>query len=160
MEIFSQLRAIAAVGRGGVIGKNGKIPWHIAEDLRLFRRLTMGHTLIMGRVTRDSIGKPLDGRRIWVLSRSLPTADHVFPDGDSLLAAIRRAGPGELFWVCGGAEIYRLLVPHCSEVVLTEVAGPVDGDRQWTIPEEFFRCECVLRGENFTTHVWRRRPLP
>jgi len=136
--------AVAAMASNRVIGAAGRIPWHLPEDLRWFKELTMGGTLLMGRVTYDSIGRALPGRRTIVLSRQdgLAIAGvQVIRD----LSGLRDAEiQGEIF-VVGGAEIYRVALPYCRDLYLTEVAGDVEGDRRMPVFEDLFRFSAVLR---------------
>jgi dihydrofolate reductase len=117
---------IAAVADNGVIGRAGALPWRLPEDLKRFRRLTLGKTVLMGRKTWDSLGKPLDGRANWVLTRdagfAAPGAT-VFADLDQALAAAE----GELM-VIGGAELYRQTLPRARRLELTQVHARVEGD--------------------------------
>ena len=136
--------AVAAMAANRVIGADGKIPWHLPEDLRWFKELTMGGTLLMGRVTYDSIGKPLPGRTTIVMSRQeglvIPGVE-VIRDLSGLQNARRK---GEIF-VVGGAEIYRVALPYCRDLYLTEVKQDVAGDRKFPVFEELFRFSSVLR---------------
>ncbi|HPA20967.1 MAG TPA: dihydrofolate reductase [Verrucomicrobiae bacterium] len=119
--------AVAAMSENRVIGSHGTIPWRLPEDFRWFKRLTMGHTLVMGRKTFESIGRPLPGRQTIVLSRSAP--DIPGATTVSSPAEIDPAATGEKIFICGGAEIYSLLLPRCSELFLTAVKRTVEGDR-------------------------------
>ena len=121
---------IAAIADNGVIGNKGGMPWRLPADLRQFRRLTMGHHLILGRKTWQSIGKPLEGRRILVLSRSEtvePPGAEPCPSLDEALAIAEAAGDDEPF-VAGGAEIYRLALPRADRLYLTRVHARPAGD--------------------------------
>ena len=136
--------AVAAMAANRVIGDAGRIPWHLPEDLRWFKELTMGGTLLMGRVTYESIGRPLPGRRTIVLSRreglQIPGVA-VIRDLSQLQQA---AGTGEVF-VVGGAEVYRVALPYCRDLYLTELRREVDGDRQLPVFEDVFRFSAQLR---------------
>ena len=136
--------AVAAMAANRVIGADGKIPWHLPEDLRWFKELTMGGTLLMGRVTYDSIGKPLPGRTTIVMSRReglvIPGVQ-VIRDLSGLQSAEIQ---GEVF-VVGGSEVYRVALPYCRDLYLTEVSGEVAGDRKFPVFEELFRFSSVLR---------------
>ncbi|MFM8720179.1 MAG: dihydrofolate reductase [Chthoniobacterales bacterium] len=136
--------AVAAMAANRVIGADGKIPWHLPEDLRWFKELTMGGTLLMGRVTYDSIGKPLPGRKTIVMSRReglvIPGVQ-VIRDLSGLQSAEIQ---GEVF-VVGGSEVYRAALPYCRDLYLTEVRGDVAGDRKFPMFEELFRFSSVLR---------------
>jgi dihydrofolate reductase len=131
---------IAAMSRNRVIGREGAIPWHIPADLRRFRELTLGHTVIMGRKTFESIGSPLAGRRnVVVTGRKDYSAEGVLVV-HSLKEAIESSDrDGELF-ICGGSEIYRQALPLCSRIYLTVVDIDVEGDRCFPpIPADVFR---------------------
>lgn len=136
--------AVAAMAANRVIGAEGKIPWHLPEDLRWFKELTMGGTLLMGRVTYDSIGRPLPGRQTIVMSRKegleIPGVT-VIRD----LSGLRDvAVQGDVF-VVGGAEIYRAALPYCRDLYLTEVRKDVEGDRKMPMFEDVFRFSSLLR---------------
>ncbi|MCP3906118.1 MAG: dihydrofolate reductase [Planctomycetes bacterium] len=119
---------IAAMSENRVIGRDGGIPWHLPEDLRRFRRLTTGHTVIMGRRTYESIGRPLPERRCIVLSRH--------PDFDAGGAEIVRsfdealdaAAEDEAVFIAGGAEVYAMALPFADRMELTIVHAQVEGD--------------------------------
>jgi dihydrofolate reductase len=118
---------IVAMDEGGLIGRGGQLPWRLPEDLKHFRRLTMGKTMLMGRRTWDSLGKPLDGREHWVLSRDdifHPAGCRVFRDVDAALAAHQA---GELM-VIGGAELFRQTLALAQRIYLTRVHARLDGD--------------------------------
>ena len=125
------LRAVVAMAANRVIGRDGRLPWHLPGDLKWFKKLTLGHPIVMGRKTMESIGgKPLPGRRNLVLSRSWP-ADAPLPEGFERLASddpdeMRKLDP--VVSVIGGAEIFRLLLPYCDEVFLTSVFADYEGD--------------------------------
>lgn len=123
-----RLSLIVAVGTSGVIGNEGGLPWRLPSDLAHFKKTTMGHSVVMGRKTFDSIGKPLPGRRNLVLSRS--TAQ--FPSGVEGVRSPEEvlelcAGDEEVF-VIGGAEIYRHFIDRADRIFLTEVQGDFPGD--------------------------------
>lgn len=136
--------AVAAMAANRVIGADGKIPWHLPEDLRWFKELTMGGTLLMGRVTYESIGKPLPGRLTIVLSRR---EGLVIPGAQVIrdLSGLQKAEiQGEIF-VVGGAEVYRAALPYCRDLYLTEVKNEFAGDRKFPVFEELFHFSSVLR---------------
>ena len=117
---------VVAVARNGVIGRDNGLAWRLSSDLKRFKALTLGTTLLMGRRTWDSIGRPLPGRRTLVLTRDprfrVEGAEAVH-DWDSAVAA-----SGERLMVAGGAEIYALALPHADVVHLTEVEAEPEGD--------------------------------
>jgi dihydrofolate reductase len=118
---------VVAMDEKGLIGRGGQLPWRLPEDLKHFRRLTLGKTMLMGRKTFDSLGKLLDGRDHWVVSRNpsfRPAGCRVFPDLASALAA---HAEGELM-VIGGAEIFRETLPLADRIYLTRVHAVLEGD--------------------------------
>jgi len=115
-----RLTLVAAVGANGVIGDGSAMPWHLPEDLRHFKRLTMGGALLMGRKTFDSVGSALPGRRTVVITRDDTWGADGAEVAHSLAEALLIAGDGEVF-VAGGGEIYRQTIDLADTLVLTEV---------------------------------------
>lgn len=129
-----RLSIIVAMAKNRVIGANGTIPWHLPEELRRFKSLTMGHHIIMGRKTWESIGRPLPGRASVVVTRQRDYRAHgalVVHSLDDALAAC--AGDSEAF-VIGGAELYRQALPRAQRIYLTTVDAEIAGD---TVMPEF-----------------------
>ncbi len=118
--------AIVAMAENRVIGTGNKLPWHLPEDFKWFKQQTLGKTLLMGRKTFDSIGKPLPGRTTLVLSRTATEVPGVTVI-HSLDQLAQRASEATEVMVCGGAEIYRLTQPLWSEVFVTRVKRAVEG---------------------------------
>lgn len=116
---------IAAVSANNVIGANGKIPWHLPEDFKWFKFITMGHALVMGRKTYESIGRPLPGRTTYILTRSGYTATGAHTVAD--LSEIK-LDEGKMLFLCGGGELYRQYLPECSSLYITHVKKTCDGD--------------------------------
>src|SRR4051812_33797675 len=105
-----RISIIAAIATNGVIGRNGTLPWHLAEDLKRFKRLTMGHTIIMGRKTWESIGRPLPGRTTVIVTRQHDynagaEGVHIAASLDDALLVAQSLNDDEAF-VVGGAELY------------------------------------------------------
>lgn len=149
--------AIAAMAENRAIGLAGAIPWHLPEDFKWFKKTTMGHTLVMGRRTFASIGRPLPGRKTIVLTRSdvpIPGVETAHSPED-----LPAPAPGGRIFVCGGEEIYRLLLPRCDEVYLTLVKGSFEGDRFLPpFESEFTLEETVAEHPEFRIeHFIRRR---
>ncbi|MEN2787145.1 dihydrofolate reductase [Sphingomonas qilianensis] len=111
----------------GVIGKDGKMPWHLPADLKRFKARTMGKPMIMGRKTFESFPSPLPGRRHIVLTRDAGWSAPVAEVAHSVNEALALAGPGDVA-VIGGAEIYALLVDRADAVELTEIHVTPEGD--------------------------------
>jgi dihydrofolate reductase len=123
-----RLEIVVAVARNGVIGSRNQLPWHLPDDLKRFKRLTLGHPVLMGRRTWESIGRPLPGRQNIVISR---TQGYEAPGATvvaGLEAAIAAAGAAPVVSVIGGAELFRLCLPRASVLHLTEIEAEPDGD--------------------------------
>ena len=123
----SEIVIVVARARNGTIGKDNTLPWHIPADLKRFKALTMGSTMVMGRRTFESLPGLLPGRRHIVLTRNrewIANGAEIAHDVDEALAL---AGPGPLS-VIGGAEIFTLFLPHASRIELTEVLADYDGE--------------------------------
>ena len=118
---------VVARAQNGVIGRDGKLPWHIPADLKRFKALTMGSAMVMGRKTFDSLPKLLPGRRHIVLTRdprwSTPGAEVAHSIDDALGLA-----NGERISVIGGAELFQLFLPLADRIELTEVLAEISGD--------------------------------
>jgi dihydrofolate reductase len=127
---------VAAVARNGVIGAGGDMPWHLPDELRLFKETTLGHVLVMGRRTYEAIGRPLPGRTTIVVTRqsdwSPGSADVIVAHG--LAEALERARTlGDEVFVVGGGEVYAALLARADRLVLTFVDQEPEGDT--TFPE-------------------------
>ncbi|NYD42190.1 dihydrofolate reductase [Nocardioides panaciterrulae] len=149
---------VAAVAENGVIGNGPDIPWRIPGEQAEFKALTLGHTLVMGRTTYESIGRPLPGRTTIVLTRDPAWRAEGVLVAHDVADALRLAAelPGEVM-VAGGAEVYAAALPHADEQVLTEVHLRPEGDVRYP---DFDRGEWVETrrepGEAYD-RVWLRR---
>jgi dihydrofolate reductase len=140
------LAFVLAVADNGVIGKDGKVPWRIPEDLAHFKKMTLGHAIIMGRGTWDEVGKPLPGRRNIVVSRTvsaLPGAE-VTSSLEQAIALARETDDEPR--VIGGAQIYRAALPFATRIYLTEVHRSPDGDTFFHLDRTGFRETSRVRG--------------
>lgn len=162
----TRIVVIAALGENREIGRNGEMPWRLSSDLKRFKKLTLGHTVVMGRVTYDSIiaaiGKPLPGRESIVLTRRGSTAALT---AASLPEAVAMASQADPVFVIGGASIYEMALPLGDELWLTHVAGtfpdadrffPAWEDGSWTSEPATAHQE---EGDSHATafRIWRRR---
>lgn len=120
-----KLAIIAAIGKNRVIGKDGKIPWHISEDLKRFKRLTTGHAVLMGRRTWESLGKPLPNRRNVVLTSTPVPNTECYPTTNAALDALSNT---EKVFIIGGAHIYAAMLDKADELYLTFVDQGPEGD--------------------------------
>ncbi|MEQ8849066.1 dihydrofolate reductase [Botrimarina sp.] len=161
---------VVAAAENGVIGRDGELPWRLPADLRRFKSLTMGHAIVMGRKTFESIGRPLPGRVSVVLTRDTrwSVGEEVRVAHD-LPEAIRLASTAEgmqrdAVYVIGGEQVYRLAAPAADRVHLTRVHATVEGDARFPPldPAEWRRVEAEAHPadeENehaFTFEVWER----
>ncbi len=127
-----------------VIGRCGQLPWHLPEDLKFFKRVTMGHPIVMGRTTFESIGRPLPGRRNLVLSTTMARREGVEIARDvSEMNDVLGEHAGEVF-VIGGAKVYAGFLSRCSAIYLTYVFEAYGGDTYFPAFEEDFEMESVL----------------
>jgi dihydrofolate reductase len=124
----TRIYLVAAIAKNGVIGAAGRLPWHLPEDLRHFRRLTFGHPVIMGRRTWESLGKPLPGRENIVVTRRAGFEAPGASVAASLAAAIALCAGEPVAFVIGGAELYAAALPLADGLVLTEIDREFAGD--------------------------------
>ena len=120
------LTLIAARARNGAIGKDGTLPWHIPEDLKFFKRETLGGALIMGRRTWESLPfKPLKDRLNLVVTSTLDLPDHAMPDLDTAIETAREAGYSRIYGI-GGERVFRELLPVADRLLISEVNLDID----------------------------------
>lgn len=120
-----KLALIAAIGKNRVIGKDGTLPWHISDDLKRFKKLTTGHTVLMGRRTFEGIGHVLPNRRNVVLSsKAIPDVETY----RSIPEALQALAGEETVFVIGGGQVYAQLLVHVDLLYLTLVNQEIDGD--------------------------------
>jgi len=152
------LKAIAAMSLNRVIGAGNKIPWHLTEDFKWFKKITTGQVIVMGRKTFESIGKPLPDRETIVLSRSNFQRSGVRTI-HSLGEVPTLAGDREVF-ICGGAEVYAQALPLCSDLYLTLVKREVEGDTFFPPFEDRFElAEEIQDGPEFKILHYRNTRL-
>lgn len=133
---IKQFKAIAAMSENRVIGNGPTIPWHLPEDFKFFKAMTTGHVVVMGRTTFESIGRPLPNRETIIVSRS--GFMHPGVRTVSSLDAIDVNADARDVFICGGAQIYALALPRCSDLYLTHVKRVVEGDAVFPPFEELF----------------------
>jgi dihydrofolate reductase len=135
------LIAIAAISLNRVIGKNGKVPWDIPEDLHRFMRLTSGHTVLMGKKSFESLGKPLQNRRNVVLSSELITGVETYSTID---AALGRLSNEDKVFIIGGGEIFAQMLTRVDMIQLTIVERVVEGDTYFPQYEDLVKTQFTL----------------
>ena len=156
---MNSYKAIAAMSLNRVIGAEGKIPWHLPEDFRWFKRITSGHVIVMGRKTFESIGRPLPDRTTIVLSRSGFEYPGVYTA--SSLEGLVPLVVGRQVFICGGAQVYQQALPLCSELYLTLVKRLVEGDAFFPpFENEFELAGEILDAIEFKILYYVRRSNP
>lgn len=153
------MKAIVAMAENRVIGAGGKIPWHVTGDLPFFKKTTMGHPIVMGRKTYESLGRPLPGRKNIILSRTMQA-----PLGVTVINNLEElrqlALPPEEIFVIGGAEIYQLLLPECTTLFVTHVHRSVEGDTFFPdFEQEFELQKILLKTPEFTIGEYQRKKV-
>jgi dihydrofolate reductase len=132
---MSPITLVVARAQNGVIGRDGKLPWHLPADLRRFKALTMGSVMVMGRKTFDSLPGLLPGRRHIIVTRNpawtAPGAEVAHTADEALELA-----KGEPVSVIGGAELFALFMPRADKIELTEVLADVEGDTVMPDPRD------------------------
>jgi dihydrofolate reductase len=156
---------VVAAAENGVIGRDNALPWHLPDDLKHFKQVTLGKPVVMGRKTFESIGKPLPGRQNIVVTHD---ANYQHP-GVTVVrspeAALTAAGAAPEIMVIGGAALFRDLLPRATRVHLTRVHSSVDGDVRWPGLElhEWRRVECEAHAADerhafaMTFELWEKR---
>ncbi len=119
---------VVAVAENGVIGRDNALPWRLPNDLRFFKKTTLGHPILMGRATFESIGRPLPGRLNLVLSRNADLHIEGCTVVHSLDEAIAASTDASELMVIGGAQVYAQVLPSADRIYLTRVHGDVEGD--------------------------------
>lgn len=158
------LSLIAAVARNGVVGVDNRLPWQLPEDLRYFKATTTGRTIIMGRKTYDSIGRPLPQRRNIVVTRNLAWRADGVETAPSLAAALALAGEVDEVFLIGGAMLYAEAIGVADRLYLTEIAADIVGDAYFPMwPREDFvevrRQSCQGPDFNYDFVVYHRQNL-
>jgi len=150
------VKAIAAMSLNRVIGRDNKIPWHLPEDFRWFKRCTTGQVVLMGRKTFESLGRPLPNRVNVVLSRKGSF------EGVEMLRDLQEFnpdayGPREV-WVIGGADVYAQTLPRCSDLYLSLVQREVEGDAFLpSFEDDFEFAGVVFEQPEFHVRHYRRK---
>lgn len=158
-----KLALIVAAAKNGVIGRNNKLPWHLPQDLKYFKAVTLGKPVIMGRKTYESIGKPLPGRTNIVVTRSKEWSaaanvivtnsfERAMAEAQALVSSDQLTSDEVM--VIGGAEIYRAALPFVDRIYLTRVAVEPEGDAFFDVPSAY---DWVLES---TTAGDESAPLP
>ena len=158
---MKEINVIVAMTKDRVIGKDGTLPWHLSEDLKLFKAHTTGNIVIMGRKTFDSIGRPLPNRRNIVVSESIREDEKVsgveyFPDLDHALSAAQE-GDGRIF-IIGGASIYHQMIEKADCLYISLVEGDFEGDTYFPeIKDDVWKVVKTEPHTGFALEVYERK---
>ena len=128
---MTRVYLVAAVAANGIIGKDGKLPWHLPEDLKHFKRVTLGHPVIMGRKTWESLKGPLPGRENIVITRQTGYDAPGAALARSLEAALALCAGEPVAFVIGGEEVFRDALPVAAGLILTEIKQDFPGDSRF-----------------------------
>ncbi|MEC7885877.1 MAG: dihydrofolate reductase [Pseudomonadota bacterium] len=150
---------IVALSENNVIGINNRLPWKLSDDLKNFKKITMGHTIIMGRMTYESIGRPLPGRKNIVVSRKKNKGDlnHVNSIEDALYIS---EGEEEIF-IIGGEQIFKQTLNLASKIYLTKIHSTIEGDKffpkidfdKWDIKQSEKYSKNNINSHSFTFQI-------
>ena len=154
---------IVAMTNNRVIGKDNEMPWHLSDDLKNFKKLTLGKTVIMGRLTYDSIGKPLPNRRNIVLSRSLK--DKKVNVLSNVEEALEVTSAEEEVFIIGGQDIYSQTIRKATKLYITMIDSEIEGDKffpnidlsQWKIIDSLAYSKGEFNSHDFTAQVYIRK---
>lgn len=158
---MKEINVIVAMTKRRIIGKDGTLPWHLSEDLKLFKAHTTGNIVIMGRKTFDSIGRPLPNRRNLVVSKSIHENEKVagveyFPDLEHALNAAQD-GSGKIF-IIGGASIYQQMIEKADRLYISLVDGDFDGDTCFPeVKEDVWKVVATEPHTGFTLNIYERK---
>jgi len=158
---MKEINVIVAMTKRRIIGKDGTLPWHLSEDLKLFKAHTTGNIVIMGRKTFDSIGRPLPNRRNLVVSKSIQENEKVagveyFPDLEHALNAAQD-GSGKIF-IIGGASIYQQMIEKADRLYISLVDGDFDGDTCFPeVKEDVWKVVATEPHTGFTLNIYERK---
>ena len=158
---MKEINVIVAMTKRSIIGKDGTLPWHLSEDLKLFKAHTTGNIVIMGRKTFDSIGRPLPNRRNLVVSKSIQENEKVagveyFPDLEHALNAAQD-GSGKIF-IIGGASIYQQMIEKADRLYISLVDGDFDGDTCFPeVKEDVWKVVATEPHTGFTLYIYERK---
>lgn len=160
-----KITLIVAAAENNAIGKNNQMLWHLPDDFKYFKQHTLNHSVVMGRKTYDSIGKPLPQRRNIVLTRDLNWSAEDIDVANSLDEVLTYCRDEREIFVIGGAKIYQQALPLAQKVLLTRVHTTLDGDAyfpelpptEWKKVNEAPHAQDERHAYNFTFEVWERK---
>jgi dihydrofolate reductase len=161
------LSFIVAAGKNNVIGKDNQLPWHLPSDMKYFKNQTWGMTVIMGRKSLESLGKPLAGRKNIVITRNKdwhPEGAQVAHSIDEAIELAKQTGAREIF-IIGGAQVFKTSMPLVHRIYLTRIHHSFEGDAffpelpssEWTLVKSHYRAADEKNQYSHTFEVWERK---
>ena len=145
------INMIVATSKNNQIGIDNKLPWHISEDLRYFKEVTKGHTVLMGRKTFESIGRPLPNRENIVLTRDKSFTAQGITAVHSLEEALTFCRSKDQIFIIGGGEIYKQFLPYADKLYITLVDKEIQGDTDFCDYFNDFKCTQSTPGQTLTS---------
>jgi dihydrofolate reductase len=168
---MTMIAAIVGMAKDRVIGVDNSLPWHVPADMKRFKELTSGHTVLMGRKTYDSLPekfRPLPKRKNVVVSRTTTASD--YPEGVEVVSdplqyieevkSGERAIEGDILWVIGGQKIYEITLSLCDELHLTRIEGSFEGDAFFPAFESDFQALAIEEYEGYSFEHLKRTTSP
>ncbi|SFT05079.1 dihydrofolate reductase [Sphingobacterium wenxiniae] len=160
-----KITLIVAAAENNAIGKDNKMLWHLPDDFKYFKRNTMGHSVVMGRKTFESIGKPLPERRNIVITRDQNWLVDDVDVANSIQEVMLYCRDEREIYIIGGANIYEQTLPLAHKVLLTRVHTTIDGDAyfpelptdQWELKQQEYHSKDEKHAYDFTFEVWEKR---
>ncbi|ERJ60970.1 dihydrofolate reductase [Sphingobacterium paucimobilis] len=161
----TKITLIVAAAENNAIGKNNQMPWHLPNDFKYFKKTTLGHSVIMGRKTFESIGKPLPERRNIVLTRDQQYNNPEIDVANSLQDVLTYCRDEREIFIIGGANIYQQVLPLAQRVLLTRVHATIDGDAffpelpstEWELISQEKHNKDEKHVYDYTFEVWQRK---
>lgn len=160
-----KITLIVAAAENNAIGKNNQMPWHLPNDFKYFKKSTIGHSIVMGRKTFDSIGKPLPERRNIVLTKDLHYNNSEVDVANSIAEVLNYCRDEREVFIIGGAEIFKQTLPLAQKILLTRVHAEIPGDTffpdllptEWTCISKEEHHKDEKHAYDYTFEVWQRK---
>lgn len=161
----TKITLIVAAAENNIIGKNNQMPWHLPNDFKYFKKNTLEHSVVMGRKTYESIGKPLPDRRNIILTRDLKYSNEEVDVANSIQEIINYCRDEREIFIIGGAEVYKQTLPLANKVLMTRVHTTLDGDAafpelmdyDWQLVTAEKHKKDDKHAFDYTFEVWERR---
>lgn len=160
-----KISLIVAAANNNVIGVNNQMPWHLPNDFKYFKENTLNHSIIMGRKTYDSIGKPLPGRRNIILTRDQEYQNPEVDIANSIQEVLNYCRDEREIFIIGGAEIFKQALALANRVLLTRVHAEIEGDTyfpelnpaDWNLVSQDMHFKDEKHAYDYTSEVWEKR---